>query len=116
MSSMRSLALALASLMVLAVVLPPTADALQLEGSIAQAQTDVAVRDTIPVGLLHNSQVIGQVARGAQVIVYEVKDIPTLVRTDQWLRVRVRDSGVTGWVYNGSSDSGPNFVAVGLAG
>ena len=75
----RSLALALVILAVLGVVPLDTAYALQQEGSIARAQDDAEVMDTIPVGLLANSRVVDVVARGDRVVVLEMKNIPTSV-------------------------------------
>jgi hypothetical protein len=112
MSMARSLALALVILAVLGAVPLHTAYALQREGSTLEAQDDAEVMDTIPVGVLANSSVVDVVARGDRVVVLEVKNIPTVVRTDQWLRVRVLATDAVGWVYNGSPGSRPNFVPI----
>jgi len=116
MHGMRSLAFVLVSVVVLGIAPPLTPDTRQAEGWTVEALTYVDVTDTIPVGLLHNSKVLGTMDPGARAVVYEVKYVPTVVRTDEWLRVRVADTNVIGWVHNGSSSSNRKFTLIGLAG
>jgi hypothetical protein len=108
------MALVLASVAVLGLV-PPTFEARQVaRGDFVEAKVDVDVTDTIPGGLLKSSTVVATMSRGDAAVVYEVKNVPTVVRTDQWLRVGY--AGETGWVYNGSSETTRRFFVTRQAG
>jgi hypothetical protein len=82
-----------------------------LEGHTARAEALVNLRDGIPVGPFSNSNVLEIIQPGELVTVLERKDIVTLARTDQWLRVRRHTTATIGWVYNGILGEAEYFQA-----
>ena len=81
-------------------------------GRRAVADAEVNLRDTIPIGLFAESQVVDVIRPGETVAVLEMRDITTLAGTKRWLRVQKRGADTSGWAFNGDAGTPAYFRGI----
>jgi hypothetical protein len=81
-------------------------------GRRAVAEAEVNLRDSIPIGLFAESQVVDVIREGEIVAVLEQREITTFAGTKRWLRVQKRGATTSGWAFNGDAGTPSYFRAV----